>query len=281
MILHALVSNLAEAKNPPDHDVIQGIAGTTAALIAAGLGLGGQIYSGIQSRKNVQDTIQARKKQANLAYEREQEQIKEMKKYNSPSQQMQRFEDAGLNPNLIYSQGTPGQQQHYAQYQPPTIDYTGRKPYIQDAPGIFQDSMASYQTAQSQQQQKIALDVSKELRANNMLTERHINETINIAKRNRKLNWETASEKKRVKVLGETAQKLIQEQDNLQAVTERTLTEKELAELKKTTEKLEQAYMKTKNDFADRGLSTESSDMVNSFGRILYQLGNFAIDFFK
>lgn len=28
--------------------------------------------------------------------------------YNSPSAQMQRFKDAGLNPNLIYGQGTPG-----------------------------------------------------------------------------------------------------------------------------------------------------------------------------
>lgn len=28
--------------------------------------------------------------------------------YNTPAQQMQRFRDAGLNPNLIYSQGNPG-----------------------------------------------------------------------------------------------------------------------------------------------------------------------------
>lgn len=28
--------------------------------------------------------------------------------YNSPSEQMQRFRDAGLNPNLIYGQGNPG-----------------------------------------------------------------------------------------------------------------------------------------------------------------------------
>lgn len=30
------------------------------------------------------------------------------RRYNSPKAQMQRYRDAGLNPNLIYSQGTPG-----------------------------------------------------------------------------------------------------------------------------------------------------------------------------
>lgn len=29
-------------------------------------------------------------------------------KYNSPAEQMKRFDEAGLNPNLIYGQGTPG-----------------------------------------------------------------------------------------------------------------------------------------------------------------------------
>lgn len=34
----------------------------------------------------------------------------EMNAYNSPAAQMRRYQKAGLNPNLIYSQGTPGNQ---------------------------------------------------------------------------------------------------------------------------------------------------------------------------
>lgn len=53
-------------------------------------------------------------KQNNLAmYERQwsdtQKQWEKQNAYNSPAAQMQRYADAGLNPNLIYSQGQPGQ----------------------------------------------------------------------------------------------------------------------------------------------------------------------------
>jgi len=36
--------------------------------------------------------------------------IAQQNKYNAPVQQMARFQDAGLNPNLIYGQGNPGNQ---------------------------------------------------------------------------------------------------------------------------------------------------------------------------
>lgn len=35
---------------------------------------------------------------------------REMNEYNSPASQMKRYQEAGLNPNLIYGQGTPGNQ---------------------------------------------------------------------------------------------------------------------------------------------------------------------------
>ena len=36
---------------------------------------------------------------------------------------MKRFTDAGLNKNLIYTQGNPGNQSSLARYQPPTVKY--------------------------------------------------------------------------------------------------------------------------------------------------------------
>lgn len=41
-------------------------------------------------------------------------------KYNSPASQMSRFKAAGLNPNLIYSQGNAGNASSMPQYQSPT-----------------------------------------------------------------------------------------------------------------------------------------------------------------
>jgi len=45
-----------------------------------------------------------RERKLNEAYQRGQNE------YNSPASQMRRYQAAGLNPNLVYSQGTPGQQ---------------------------------------------------------------------------------------------------------------------------------------------------------------------------
>lgn len=42
--------------------------------------------------------------------------------YNSPEQQMQRFREAGLSPNLIYGQGTPGNAGQHMSYQRAQID---------------------------------------------------------------------------------------------------------------------------------------------------------------
>lgn len=74
--------------------------------------------------QNTNLTIAENKKQAELAYQREQQNISEMNKYNSPSEQMKRYAEAGLNKNLVFSQGTPGNQTQLAKYQAPNIQYS-------------------------------------------------------------------------------------------------------------------------------------------------------------
>ena len=74
-------------------------------------------------RKNVDMTIAENKKLAELGYKRDQEQLKYQNEYNSPANQMKRFTDAGLNKNLIYTQGNPGNQSSIARYQPPSVKY--------------------------------------------------------------------------------------------------------------------------------------------------------------
>ena len=50
-----------------------------------------------------------------------------MNEYNSPQAQMQRFKEAGLNPMLVYQQGTPGNASSPAQYQKPSVQMTPNK----------------------------------------------------------------------------------------------------------------------------------------------------------
>lgn len=78
------------------------IAGTQA--IASGAG---QIFGN-----------RARKKEAELAYKRGIKFWHMQNKYNSPIEQMERFKAAGLNPNLIYGQGTAGNSSSSVQYNP-------------------------------------------------------------------------------------------------------------------------------------------------------------------
>lgn len=46
--------------------------------------------------------------------------------YNSPSAQMSRFKEAGLNPNLIYGQGSSGNATQLPKYSAPTVEYKYR-----------------------------------------------------------------------------------------------------------------------------------------------------------
>lgn len=101
--------------------------GATAAAIAGGASLLSSFLGSRQSRINTRDTIAARKELAQYQFEKNRQMWNLMKKYNSPKAQMARFKEAGLNPNLIYGQGTPGNVQSYPKYQAPQVSYMGRE----------------------------------------------------------------------------------------------------------------------------------------------------------
>ena len=57
------------------------------------------------------------KKLAQYSFNKNVEMWKMQNKYNSPKSQMARYNEAGLNPNLMYGKGTPGNAQTMPQYQ--------------------------------------------------------------------------------------------------------------------------------------------------------------------
>lgn len=93
------------------------IAPLVGAAIASGVGaLGSQIIGGMQRRRQFGKQRQFNRQMADLAFKRNIEMWRMQNEYNHPAKQMMRFKEAGLNPNLVYGQGTPGNAQQMVQY---------------------------------------------------------------------------------------------------------------------------------------------------------------------
>lgn len=82
------------------------LVGGTIAQGAANIGTG--IIDNLFSKRNVKIQTEANKELADYAYGKDLEMWHLQNLYNSPKSQMQRFQEAGLNPNLIYGKGTSG-----------------------------------------------------------------------------------------------------------------------------------------------------------------------------
>lgn len=92
------------------------------ALIPAIAAVASTAISAISQNRSNKKTNQANMRLAQYQFEQEKEMIRQQNEYNSPSAQMMRYQDAGLNSNLIYSQGNPGNQSSHASYQAPHIE---------------------------------------------------------------------------------------------------------------------------------------------------------------
>lgn len=71
----------------------------------------GQGMQNRQQRRLAKWEMRENRKNADTAFDREKELLKFQLDYNTPYNQMKRFSEAGLNPNLIYGQGSPGNMQ--------------------------------------------------------------------------------------------------------------------------------------------------------------------------
>lgn len=97
-----------------------GLPGSGDPATGAGAALGGNLFGALvgvagglilanqQEKSNLE--LARFQDEANRRY------LKEQLEYNSPAAQMKRFQEAGLNPHLIYGQGSPGNQERPLQY---------------------------------------------------------------------------------------------------------------------------------------------------------------------
>lgn len=97
------------------------------------------IANRIQEKKNQKRQNAANMEMAKYSFQANQEAIDKQNAYNTPAAQMQRFTDAGLSPNLIYSQGSGGTQQSAASFATPQVDMKLSPMQIPEVLGQYQD----------------------------------------------------------------------------------------------------------------------------------------------
>lgn len=104
------------------------------AIIAGAGALAGGLFGGLFNRKSQSSANKVNIQLAREQQQFEQKMVQQQNEYNSPVAQMQRYADAGLNPNLVYSQGNPGNQTSIPSYQ---------RANVQPAQFNFQQDMAN------------------------------------------------------------------------------------------------------------------------------------------
>nr|QJB19834.1 MAG: DNA pilot protein [Microvirus sp.] len=111
--------------------------------LSGGLGLAGNLIQGIinrrQQKKNLEQSNEYNRKMAEYEYSKKLEAWNMQNEYNTPKAQMQRFKDAGLNENLIYTRGDSGNAGQIANYQAPTGNFNNYP--VVDLP----EALSSYQ----------------------------------------------------------------------------------------------------------------------------------------
>lgn len=130
------------------------------------------------AKYNTDQTIEANKKMSEYAYSKDLQMWNMQNQYNSPTAQMQRFKDAGLNPNLIYGQGSPGNATQLPKYQAPRSEYNYKTMQMLPVLGAYQ----------SLQRNKAQIDLIKEQA--DYTRSKNINEGLQTALKNILLNKE-------------------------------------------------------------------------------------------
>lgn len=105
-------------------------------------GITGLINSNLARRTSIENTdktILANKQMAKYAYSKDLEMWERQNAYNTPEAQMERFKAAGLNPNLIYGQGSAGNATVIPKYQAPQQEYNYKPFEIPNMINMYQD----------------------------------------------------------------------------------------------------------------------------------------------
>lgn len=129
------------------------------------LGFGSSVFNTIMNANSVDDT-----NEANLRLWREQAE------YNKPINQMARYQEAGLNPNLVYSQGNPGNMTSSPTMQPKHYDFDPNKQFVLSATRqnlVAQNDNLHQQNSLLQNQGSLAKEQARKMKLENDFFEKN------------------------------------------------------------------------------------------------------------
>lgn len=235
--------------------------------VLAGLGLGASVLGGLlntgTSIANTNKTIQANKDLAKYAYDRDLEMWNATNAYNSPTAQMQRLQDAGLNPNLVYGTGAVGNTSAPPpKYNVPESDYKYQGDIgIAQGISMYQDfsvKQAQVDNLKAQNDLIIQQAVTEGVRASELGTKNARNEfELNLAKELRETSLETAKSNLR----------------NLQLDTTLKTQKSEMYPLERKS--LEESIKQSQFETGNRGFGVRGNDpiLARIIARLLNELG--------
>lgn len=129
------------------------------------LGLGASLFNTFMNANSVADT-----NEANLRLWREQA------AYNTPANQMARYQAAGLNPNLVYSQGNPGNMTSSPTMQPKHFDLDPNQQFVLSATRqnlVAQNDNLHKQNSLLQSQGSLAKEQARKMKLENDFFKKH------------------------------------------------------------------------------------------------------------
>lgn len=141
------------------------------ALAAPIIGAGLDALTGLLGN---QSTNKANKELAEYQYQKDLEMWNRSNEYNTPAAQMQRYKDAGLNPNLMYGQGNSGNvSTAMPKYQAPSMDnHVNAKFDMLPALSLYQDvqvKKAQIDNLKAQTQNAMTDNITKGIQQAGML----------------------------------------------------------------------------------------------------------------
>lgn len=117
---------------------LEGLKGF-GGLISGAIGVGQSLIDRKTQQMNIDKTLQSNKHLADYQYGKDLEMWNRQNEYNSPVNQMERFKSAGLNPNLIYGQGSAGNATQLPKYQAPQAHFNYKPLNLAPILGMYQD----------------------------------------------------------------------------------------------------------------------------------------------
>lgn len=289
---HYYNAGLTSGPGGSDPNAPSGGGGGGGDWIASLINAGAAIYASEVSRSNTKKNIKAAKEQAEYAYSKDLEMWNRMNDYNNPAAAMARFKAAGLNPNMIYGQGSSGggNASTMPKYNAPTLDYNYNPINIPQILGAYQDfriKQAQIDNLHAQEENVRARTVSESSR-NALLDVQGRTGESKLAQFDYTAPYQAA-------IIGNQARaseaKLSEEWQKLQLLNQQELSrnlqmsymkkQMSMMDIEAEKKQAETMYQQYKNEWAKHGITSSDNVLLRVLVRMFNESGLNAGDIFK